>query len=152
MKIVFVAGDPRFEREIRRAEAEETRRGNAVVTMGVFPCVGDASDMLELSLKKVSFSDELLVVNPGLSLDRGTTRLVREAKFLGKRVRWAEHPGVVPASLIGLAPSRCDYVGVPLVRVVEADGRPVEHPDPAPAGTPLVWAREGLIFRAEVPH
>jgi len=112
-RIVCLCGSTRFSEAFRQANLEETLAGRIVLTIGcdmrsdgeMFAHLSEkekAEVKLRLDwlhLRKIDLANEILVLNVGGYVGQSTTREVKYARDLGKRVRWLE-PENIPDHLI----------------------------------------------------
>ena len=98
MKIVTLCGSTRFKDAYEKAYAEETAKGNIVLTVECFghlmPDFDMASDykkrLDKLHLYKIAISDEVLILNVDGYVGSSTKNEIATAKALNKIIRYLE--------------------------------------------------------------
>lgn len=95
MKVITLCGSTKFRKEFERVMAEETLKGNIVISVGLFghecglDMSGDTKKMLDrLHFKKIDMSDEIIVINPNGYIGLSTCDEIHYAIAKGKNVRF----------------------------------------------------------------
>jgi len=97
-KIVALTGSTKFRELFQQVAAEETLKGNIVLTVHVFrhePAYAHLTeketDALDALFEhKIKMCDELIVINKGGYIGNGTAVDIEKARVLGKIIRYAE--------------------------------------------------------------
>lgn len=94
---VCLCGSTRFKEAYIEANKTETLKGNIVLSVGLYgheekiDMDGPIKAMLdELHLRKIDFSDEILVLNVGGYIGSSTSKEIAYALSQGKKVRYLE--------------------------------------------------------------
>lgn len=99
-KIVCLCGSSKFLEQFRKANFDETLKGNIVLSIG---CDTKNDDDLELTIhqkaaldelhkRKIDLADEILVLNKNGYIGDSTKSEITYAYNNKKRIRWLEHP------------------------------------------------------------
>jgi len=95
--IVCICGSTRFKQEFIDANLRETMKGKIVLTVGCFrhtekePPTEEECRMLdELHLRKIDLADEVLILNVGSYIGKGTFRELQYAYESKKKIRFLE--------------------------------------------------------------
>ena len=105
-KVVCLCGSLRFLAEYRRANLEETLKGNVVLTVGSQNETDEDTfkdktpeefaelkrEFDRLHLRKIELADEVLILNKGGYMGESTRAELSHARALGKAVRFLEEP------------------------------------------------------------
>lgn len=98
-KIVTLCGSTRFKDDFIRVTAEETLKGNIVLSVGLFghspewhlDMAGKTKRMLDqLHFRKIEISDEILVINKEGYIGLSTCDEIHYAQALGIPIRYME--------------------------------------------------------------
>lgn len=114
--IVCLCGSTRFWRVFQQAGLRETMAGRIVLSIGAASGTDDEhfgnlpreeydriKTMLDdLHLRKIEMADEVLILNQDGYIGESTTRELRHAIALGKRVRWWDDDRI-PEAFAGVA-------------------------------------------------
>lgn len=100
-KVVTLCGSTRFYTHFQEALYKETMAGKIVLTVGFYPhaqvqahgqvvgCTDEQKVMLDnLHLRKIDMSDEILVLNVDGYVGESTTKEIKYAITMNKKVRW----------------------------------------------------------------
>lgn len=96
--IVCLCGSTRYIEEFRKANSDETLKGNIVLSIGCdlktdkkLSLIKDIKKKLDLlHLKKIALSDEVLVLNKNGYIGQSTAKEISFAKILKKKIRYLE--------------------------------------------------------------
>lgn len=97
MKVVTLCGSTKFRADFERVMAEETLKGNVVISVGMFgheiglDMSGETKRMLDrMHFQKIDMADEIKVINPGGYVGLSTCDEIHYAAATGKPIRWME--------------------------------------------------------------
>ena len=109
-KIVCLCGSTRFRELYRATNAQETLKGNIVLSVGCF--AGDPEwgtnkvNLDELHKRKIDLADEVLVLTVDGYIGSSTRSEIEYAKGLAKPIRYIDEPGTAPEPTQAPTPGR----------------------------------------------
>ena len=95
-KVITLCGSTRFRKEFERINKKLTLEGNVVISVGCFGHAGDVitqeqKELLdEIHLQKIDMADEIFVINKDGYIGASTTREIRYAESVGKKIVYLE--------------------------------------------------------------
>jgi len=99
MKVITLCGSTKFKTEFERVMAEETLKGNIVISVGFFghqtglDMNSETKRMLDkIHFRKIDMSDEIYVINPGGYIGLSTCDEIHYAIASRKSINWLEIP------------------------------------------------------------
>ena len=98
MKIICLVGSTKFKKEFKKADVNETLKGNIVLTVAIFGHSDNnlvmnsqiKRDLDKLHLKKIDLCDEILVINKNNYIGVGACDEIGYAWAIGKPVKYLE--------------------------------------------------------------
>jgi hypothetical protein len=98
-KIVCLCGSTRFKNEFIKANFEETKKGNIILTVGWFshsdaeiyyPTPEEKLAFDQLHKRKIDLADEVFIINVGGYIGESTKSEIEYARLHGKAIRFLE--------------------------------------------------------------
>ena len=97
-KVITLCGSTRFRKEFEKINKKLTLEGNVVISVGCFGHAGDVitpeqKEMLDnIHLQKIDMADEIFIINKDGYIGASTTREIRYAESIGKKIIYLEDP------------------------------------------------------------
>lgn len=95
MKVITLCGSTKFRKEFEQVMADETLKGNIVISVGLFgheiglDMNSETKRMLDqLHFRKIEMADEVFIINPGGYIGLSTCDELHYALALGKDIRF----------------------------------------------------------------
>lgn len=114
MKVITLCGSTKFRAEFEQIMAEETLKGNIVISVGLFGhetglnMNSETKMMLDkMHFRKIDMAEEIYVINPGGYVGLSTCDEIHYAIAKRKKIKWLEKPDgwVNPLQRLG----QCEY-------------------------------------------